>query len=54
MNFAGRNGSVHYGDATMPRDNPEGSSSRCLAAREVILPHYTLKGRGHRAKAPKP
>jgi len=36
----------------MPRDNPEGSSSRCSAAREVILPRCTLTGGSHRTIDP--
>jgi hypothetical protein len=35
-------------DATMLRDDPEGSSSRCSAAREVPLPRCTLAGGSHR------
>src|SRR5579872_893551 len=50
--LAGRNGSGHCGDATMPRDNPEGSSSRCSAAREVLLPRCTLRGGSHRTIDP--
>ena len=34
--LAGRNGSGHCRDATMLRDNPEGSPSRCSAAREFF------------------
>jgi hypothetical protein len=50
--LAGRNGSGLCGDATMPRDSPVGSSSRCSAAREALLPRCTLKGGGHRTIDP--
>ena len=50
--LAGRNGSGHCRDATMLRDNPEGSSSRCSAAREVLLPRCTLTGGSHRTIDP--
>ena len=49
---AGRNGSGHCGDAAMPRDNPEGSSSRCSAAREVLLSRCRLTGGSHRTIDP--
>jgi len=45
MILPGENGSGHCGDATMLRDNPEGSSSRCSASREVLPPRCTLDGR---------
>jgi len=51
---SGRNGSGHCGDATMPRDNPEGSSSRCSAAREVLLSRCRLTGGSHRTIDPMP
>jgi hypothetical protein len=50
--LAGRNGSGHCGDATMPRDNLAGSSSRCLAAREPILSRCALRGKSHRTIDP--
>jgi hypothetical protein len=50
--LAGRNGSWRCGDATMLRDNPAGSSSRCSAAREVLLPRCTLAGESHRTIDP--
>src|SRR5579871_307060 len=52
--LAGRNGSGHCWDATTPRDIPVGSSSRCSAAREVILPRCTLTGGSHRTIDPMP
>ena len=36
----------------MPRDNPEGSSSRCSAAREAILSRCGLRGKSHRTIDP--
>jgi len=36
----------------MLRDNPAGSSSRCSAAREVLLPRCTLAGESHRTIDP--
>ena len=36
----------------MLRDSPEGSSSRCSAAREVLLPRCTLTGGSHRTIDP--
>ena len=36
----------------MLRDNPEGSSSRCSAAREIILPRCTLTEGSHRTIDP--
>jgi len=36
----------------MPRDNPEGSSSRCSAAREVLLSRCTLTAGSHRTIDP--
>jgi len=50
--LAGRNGGGHCGDATMLKDNPERSSSRCSAAREVILPRCTLTRGSHRTIDP--
>src|SRR6202051_1966589 len=43
--FAGRNGSGHCGDATMPRDNPEGSSSRWLSSAGGPSPALHVDGR---------
>ena len=40
--LAGRNGGGLCREATVPRDNLAGSSSRCSAAREVLLPRCTL------------
>ena len=36
----------------MPRDNPEGSSSRCLAARQPILSPCALRGKSDRTIDP--
>jgi len=52
--LAGRNGSGRCRDATMLRDIPVGSSSRCSAAREVLLSRCTLAGGSHRTIDPMP
>jgi hypothetical protein len=45
---AGRNGSGHCGDATMPRDNPEGSSGPMLSSAGGVLSRCTINKRSHR------
>ena len=45
MSLAGRNGSGHCGDATMLRDNPEGSSSRWLSSAGGPSPALHVDGR---------
>jgi hypothetical protein len=50
--FTGKVGSGLCRDATMPRDNLRGLSSRCLAAREGLLSRRTLTGGSYRTKDP--
>src|SRR6184192_2698630 len=51
--IAGRNGGGLCRDATMPRDNLAGSSSRCPAARDALLSRCTLTTRrSHRTIDP--
>ena len=51
--LAGRNGGGLCRDATMPRDNLAGSSSRCPAARDALLSRCTLTTRrSHRTIDP--
>jgi len=52
MSLAGRNGSGHCGDATMPRDSPVGLIEPMLAAREWILSRCGLPRKSHRTIDP--
>ena len=46
--LAGRNGSGHCGDATMPRDSPVGSSRRCTGREDP----FSRRPKPHRIERP--